>query len=474
MKIVILGAGRVGESLAENLATRDNDVTVVDTDRARLAALQERLDLRGLHGSGILPSVLRDAGAEDADLLIAVIALDESNLVACKLAHQLFNVPTRIARVRSPQFQDAPEITGSGGFEAQRVICPEQTVVEMIERLIETPEALQVVDFGRGRLSLVVVRTVAGGPLVDHNIGTIKQHMPDVDIRIVAVVRNEESIPVTGETIIQPGDEVFCLAEAGDIRAVLSELSKIDRPVRRVIIAGGGNIGLRLALGLTRDYNVKIIEADKRRCESLAEQLKASVLVLNGDATDEGLLAEENVRSTDMFLALTSDDEDNIMSCLLAKRMGARRTLAIINRKSYAQLVQGGAIDIAISPSQVTIGELLRHVRRGDIVNVHSLRRGAAEALEIIAHGERGSSRVVGRRIDEIDLPQGATIGALVRGLTPADEASADSVDPKSAKVLMAHHDTVIEAGDHFIVFADDPRTIPRVERLFQVSASFF
>ncbi|CAN5295450.1 Trk system potassium transporter TrkA [soil metagenome] len=474
MKIVILGAGRVGESLAENLATRDNDVTVVDTDRSRLAALQERLDLRGLHGSGILPSVLRDAGAEDADLLIAVTALDESNLVACKLAHQLFNVPTRIARVRSPQFQDAPEITGTGGFEAQRVICPEQTVVEMVERLIETPEALQVVDFGRGRLSLVVVRAVTGGPLVDHSISTLRQHVPNVDLRIVAVFRHDESIAVTGETVIEPGDEVFCLAESGHIRSVLSELSKIDRPVRRVIIAGGGNIGLRLALGLTRDYNVKIIEADKRRCEALAEQLKASVLVLNGDATDEGLLAEENVRSTDMFLALTSDDEDNIMSCLLAKRMGARRTLAIINRKSYAQLVQGGAIDIAISPSQVTIGELLRHVRRGDIVNVHSLRRGAAEALEIIAQGERGKSRVVGRRIDEIDLPAGATIGALVRGLTPADGSQADSVDPKSAKVLMAHHDTVIEAGDHVIVFADDPRTIPRVERLFQVSASFF
>ncbi len=474
MKIVILGAGRVGESLAESLATRDNDVTVVDVDRNRLAALQDRLDLRGVHGSAILPSVLRDAGAEDADLLIAVTALDESNLVACKLAHQLFNVPTRIARVRNSQFQDAPEITGTGGFEAQRVICPEQTVVDMIDRLVKTPEALQVVEFAQGRLSLVVVRTVAGGPLVAHRIAELREHMPDVDIRIVAVFRNDRSVAVTGDTVIEPGDEVFCLAESGDIRSVLAELSRIDRPVRRVIIAGGGNIGLRLARELAAGYNVKIVEADKRRCETLAEQLTSRVLVLNGDATDEGLLAEENVRQTDMFLALTSDDEDNIMSCLLAKRMGARRTLAIINRKSYAQLVQGGAIDIAISPSQVTIGELLRHVRRGDIVAVHSLRRGAAEALEIVVHGERGASRVVGRRIDEIELPGGATIGAVVRGLTAADDALDEVVDPKTAKVMMAHHDLLIEAGDHVIVFADDPRIIARIEKLFQVSASFF
>jgi trk system potassium uptake protein TrkA len=475
MKILILGAGRVGESVAESLVSEQNDITVVDTDAARLNALQNRFDLRGVVGNAIVPSVLAEAGAHDADMLIAVTALDETNLVACKLAQQIFNIPTRIARVRSTEFEGAPEITGAGGFEAQTVICPEQTVVDVIERLVVTPEALQVIEFGAGRLSLIAVRALTGGLLVQHPIEDLREQLPGVDVRVVAVFRNERAVPVARDTVIEAGDEVFCLADTAHLRTVLGELCKIDRPVRRVMVAGGGNIGLRLARRLGDDYGVKIIEASKRRCEVLAGQLDVSTLVLNGDCTDETLLGDENVRECDLFLALTSDDEDNIMSCLLAKRMGARRTLAIINRKSYAELMQGGAIDIAISPAQATIGELLRHVRRGDIVAVHSLRRGAAEALEIIAHGDKSSSRVIGRAIEDIDLPNGALIGAVVRGLTPADgDVEAGMLDPKRAEVRIAHHDTMIEAGDHVIVFVNNKRTIPKIEKLFQVSAGFF
>lgn len=470
MKIIILGAGRVGESVAESLVSEHNDITVVDTDSAKLAQLQERFDLRGLTGSAILPTILRDAGAEDADMLIAVTALDETNLVACKLAHQLFNVPMRIARVRSVQFQNAEAITGPGGFEAQTIICPEQSVVDVIERLIQYPEALQVIEFAEGRVSLVAVRAYAGGPLVEHPIGDLRVQVPGVDTRIVAVFRNDHPLVVTGETVIQPGDEVFCLAATHHIRTVVGEMRRLDKPVKRILVAGGGNIGLRLALTLGTDYNIKIIEIQKRRCEHLATRLDASVLVLHGDGTDENLLGDENVHETDLFLALTDDDEDNIMSCLLAKRLGARRTLAIINRKSYAELMQGGAIDIAISPSHATIGELLRHVRRGDIVSVHSLRRGAAEAIELIAHGDAGSSRVVGRTIEEIDLPKGAMIGAVVRGLKPG----AGFKENASAKVMIAHDDVRIESEDHVIVFVDNKRIIPKIEKLFQVSVGFF
>lgn len=470
MKIIILGAGRVGESVAESLVSERNDITVVDTDTIKLAQIQERFDLRGLAGSAILPSVLRDAGADDADMLIAVTALDETNLVACKLAQQLFNVPTRIARVRSSQFQDVPEITGGGGFEAQTVICPEQSVVDVIERLIEYPDALQVLEFGEGRVSLIAARAVAGGPLVQHPIGDLREQIPGIDTRIVAVFRNDRALKVAGDTVIQPGDEVFCLAATQHIRTVVGELRRMNKPVKRVIIAGGGNIGLRLARSLGTDYNVKIVESIRRRCEYLATQLDPRTLVLNGDGTDEDLLVDENVHETDLFLALTNDDEDNIMSCLLAKRLGAKRTLAIINRKSYAELMQGSAIDIAISPSQATIGELLRHVRRGDIVAVHSLRRGAAEALEIVAHGDAETSKVVGRRIDGIDLPRGATIGAIVRGL----KAGAGPKENAGAQVLIAHDDTLIQAEDHVIVFVDNKRMIPKVEKLFEVSVGFF
>jgi len=236
----------------------------------------------------------------------------------------------------------------------------------------------------------------------------------------------------------------------------MRELRRMDRPVRRIMIAGGGNIGQRLARALERDYSVRVIEHNKRRCEMLAARVHEA-LVLNGDATDEELLAQEGIGDMDLFVAVTNNDENNIMSCLLAKRLGARRVVALINRRSYVDLLQSGEIDIAISPAQATIGKLLAHVRRGDVVAVHSLRRGAAEALEAVVHGDRESSRLVGKRVEDIDLPAGTTIGAVVRG----DE------------VLMAHHDTVIEAEDHVIVFVADKKTLPRVEKLFQVGVRF-
>lgn len=473
MKIIILGAGRVGGSVAENLVSERNDITVVDTDVTQLAALQDRLDLRTLAGNGTHPPVLAQAGAEDADMLIATAARDETNLVACQLAARLFNIPTRIARIRAPEFLDHPELTGVDGFQVDHLICPEQTVTDYVMKLIEFPEALQVLEFAGGRASLIAVRAYEGGPLVSHPIRDLRAAHPNIDMRIVAIFRNDRAVQPEGDTLIQPGDEVFILAAAEHIRTALSDLRRMDQPVRRVMIAGGGNIGLRLARGLRDHYQIKLIEADTRRCSYLASQLDSDhALVLNGDCTDEDLLGEEGVDEMDLFVALTSDDENNIMSCMLAKRMGARRTIALINRQAYADLVQGNRIDVAIVPSQATIGSLLKHVRRGDVVAVHSLRRGAAEALEAIAHGDPKSSRLVGRRIEQIDLPQGATIGAIVRAVAPADRLAPD--DAGGYEVIMGHHDTVIQPEDHLIVFVSNKRLLPRVEKLFQVGVGFF
>ncbi len=463
MRIIILGAGRVGASVAESLVSEQNDITVVDTDVVQLRELQDRLDLRTVPGNGTHPSVLERAGAADADMLIATAARDETNLVACQLAARLFNVPTRIARIRAPDFQDHPEITGEGGFHVDHLICPEQTVCDSVLRLIEFPEALQVLEFADGRASLIVVRAYAGGPLVRHPLRDLRTAHPSVDVRVVAIFRGDSTIAPDGDTLIEPGDEVFLLSASEHIRTALADLRAMDKPVVRIMIAGGGNIGLRLARALGSRYQVKILESNALRCEYLASQLPASTLVLHGDSTDEDLLGEERVGDMDLFIALTNDDENNIMSCMLAKRMGARRVIALINRRAYAELMQGSRIDIAIVPAQTTIGELLAHVRRGDVVAVHSLRRGAAEALEAIAHGDAKSSRVVGRRIDEIDLPRGATIGAIVRAGPEG-----------SSEVIMAHHDTVIRSEDHVIVFVSNRRMIPRVEKLFQVSARFF
>ena len=456
MKIIILGAGQVGSSVAESLVSEQNDITVVDIDVPRLRALQDRLDLRTVTGSAAHPSVLGEAGADDADLLIAVTQSDETNLAACKIAARMFNVPRRVARVRATDFLNDERLLGAEGFEVDLSICPEQVLTEYIVKLIEFPEALQVLDFADGVVSLVAVRAYRGGPMVGHPVKDIRSHIPSVDARIVAIFRRNHPIVPDGDTVIEVDDEVFCLAASRDIRKVMRELRRMDRPVRRIMIAGGGNIGQRLARALERDYSVRVIEHNKRRCEMLAARVH-DALVLNGDATDEELLVQEGIGDMDLFVAVTNNDENNIMSSLLAKRLGARRVVALINRRSYVDLLQSGEIDIAISPAQATIGKLLAHVRRGDVVAVHSLRRGAAEALEAIVHGDRESSKVIGRRVEAIELPPGTTIGAVVRG----DE------------VLMAHHDTVVEAEDHVIVFVADKKTLPRVEKLFQVGVRF-
>ena len=472
MKILILGAGRVGESVAESLVSEKNDITVVDTDPVRLRSLQDRLDLRGVVGNGIQPSVLEEAGVQDTDLLIACAPLDETNLVVCKVAKHRFGVPTTIARVRSAEFVHGSPLMDREGFAVDQVICPEETVTTYIRKLIEYPEALQVLEFAHGLVSLIAVRAVAGGPLVQHNLAEIPQLVPGVDMRIVAIYRQDKALPnVTGDTRIEPGDEVFVLSATEHIRTVLGALRKMDRPVKRVMLAGGGKVGLRLARHLQGEYQVKIIEPVRARCDYLATQLPSSVLVLNGDSTDEELLSDENVQDMDLFISLTSDDEDNIMACLLAKRLGARRVLAVINRRAYADLVQGTAIDIAISPSHTVLGELLAFVRRGDVEAVHSLRRGAAEALEAIVRGDRKSCRFAGRRIDEVGLPKGAQVGAIVRGLHRAD--GSELGEDAKPEVIIAHHDTVVQTHDHVIVFVPRKRMVREVERLFQVSATF-
>jgi trk system potassium uptake protein TrkA len=475
MKIIILGAGQVGSSVAESLVSEANDITVVDTDSSRLALLQDRFDLRTVTGNAASPSTLRQAGAEDADLLIAVTQSDQTNLCACRIAKSLFNLPTRIARVRSADFIEYPELLEEANFAVDFSICPEQIVTDYIVKLIEFPEALQVLEFADGLVSLVAVRAFAGGPLVGHPLADLRKHMPSVDARIAAVYRHDQAIIPHGDTVVEPGDEVFCLAATKNIRQVMRELRRMDKSVKRIMIAGGGNIGHRLVRAIENDYQVKVIDRNKQHAGWLAENVRKA-LVLQGDATDEKLLDEENVDQMDLFLALTNDDENNIMAALLAKRMGAKRVAALINRRTYAELLQGSQIDIAISPAQTSIGTLLAHVRRGDVAAVHSLRRGAAEALELVAHGDAQSSQVVGRRIEELPVIEGATIAAIVRRLPRPETAAVDNevAEERTHKVIIAHHDTVIQTDDHVIVFVVSKSLVPRVEKLFQVSLGFF
>lgn len=458
MNVVILGAGQVGGSLAEHLANESNDITVVDTDGPRLRELQDRLDIRTIEGAASFPSTLERAGARDADLLIAVTNSDEINMVACQVATTLFKVPKRIARVRDHDYLvNDRQLFTDGAIPIDVLISPEELVTQHVKRMIEHPGALQVLDFADGHAQLVAVKAYYGGPLVGREIAVLRAHMPNVDTRVAAIFRQDRPIIPTGETVIEADDEVFFIAASNDIRAVMGELRRLDNPYKRIIIAGGGNIGARLAESIENQFQVKIIERNLGRCQQLARDLN-NTIVLHGSASDRDLLLEENIEDTDVFCALTNDDEANIMASMLAKRMGARKVMTLINNPAYVDLVQGGVIDIAISPQQTTIGALLTHVRRGDVAAVHSLRRGAAEAIEAVAHGDRMSSKVVGRMIEEIKLPEGATIGALVR----------------NDKVLIAHDDVVIEDGDHVILFLVDNKRIAEVEKLFSVGLHFF
>mgnify|MGYP001818906656 FL=1 len=457
MKIIILGAGQVGGTLAEHLANEQNDITVVDTDGEKLRALQDRLDIGTVAGGASHPNTLFKAGAEDADMLIAVTNSDEINMMACQVAHTLFKTPTKISRVRSPNYLAHQEqLFNRDHIPVDVIIGPEQLVTKNIQQLIANPGALQVLDFAEGRVQLVAVRAYHDGPIVGQELQEIRQHMPKVDTRVAAIFRQDRPIIPEGSTVVEVDDEVFFIAARENIRAVMSELRKIDKPYKRVMIAGGGNIGATLAFNIENNYQVKIIEKSYDRCRVLSERLKHTI-VLNGSASEPQLLTSENIEATDVFCALTNNDESNIMMSMLEKRMGAKKVVTLIANAAYADLV-GDEIDIAISPQQITIGSLLTHVRRGDISNVHSLRRGAAEAIEVTAHGDAYSSKVVGRRLDEINLPDGVTIGAIVRG----------------EEVVIAHSHIVVESDDHVILFLVDRQQINAVEKLFAVGFGFF
>ncbi|AGH80082.1 potassium transporter peripheral membrane component [Psychromonas sp. CNPT3] len=457
MKIIILGAGQVGASLAENLVGENNDITVVDHSHEQLQALQDRFDLRVVLGSASSPTTLAEAGAADADMLIAVTNSDEVNMVACQIAFTLFNVPKKIARIRSQSVvMYEKELFNSDAFPIDHMIAPEKLVSDYIFQLIEHPGALQVAHFAEGKIGLVAMKAYYGGSLVGSAISTLKEHMPNIEARVAAIFRRGKAIRPQGSTIIEADDEVFFITASQHIKAIMSEMQKLELPYKRIMIVGGGYIGESLAKRLEKDNSVKLIEKNLKRAEYLSETL-SSTLVFCGDSSDQELLLEEHIDQIDLFITVTNDDEANIMSAMLAKRLGARKVMVLIQRNAYVDLVQGNILDIAISPQQVTISELLTHVRKADLKYVYSLREGMAEAIEIVARGDKITSKVVGREIKQLKLPKGTSIGAIMR----------------NGEVLIAHDKTIIESDDHVILFLVNKKYITEIEKLFQPSPFF-
>jgi trk/ktr system potassium uptake protein len=456
MKIIILGAGQVGSSVAANLVNEENDITLVDIDPKALQLISERYDLRTITGVASHPSVLAKAGAKDADMIIAVTNSDEVNMIACQVAYTLFHTPTKIARIREIEYLKNATLFAQEALPVDVLISPEQLVTEYIERLIAHPGSLQVVDFADGKAQMVTLKASYSGILVGHSLRNLRSQLAGIEYKIFIIFRDGIAVIPNGDTVIEADDEIFFISSQKSMRLLLQLIRNKEKPYKSIMIAGGGNIGIRLAESLEERYRVKLLELDPSKARFASETLK-NTIVLNGDAADEELLNEEDIDKTDVFCALTNADEANIISSMLAKRLGARKVMSLINRAAYVDLVQSNTIDIAISPQQATIGSLLAHVRKGDVVVVHALRRGSAEAIEAIAHGNKSSSKVVGKAIKDIGLPASTTIGAIIRG----DE------------VLMANKRTVIEAEDHIILIVSDKKHVAEVEELFQVGITF-
>ena len=456
MKIIILGAGQVGSSVAANLVNEDNDITLVDINPSALQSISERFDLRTITGVASHPSILEKAGAKDAEMILAVTNCDEINMIACQVAYTLFHTPTKIARIREIEYLKNHPLFAQEALPVDVLISPDRLVTEQIQKLIKHPGALQVLDFADGKAQMVVIKASYSGVLEGLSLRELKEKLKDIEYKIAIIYSSGKPVIPNADTIMNTDDEIFFVSSQKSMNKLLQQIRIKDKPLKNIMISGGGNIGLRLAESLENEYKIKLLELDSKKASHAAEKLK-NTIVLHGDATDEELLNEENIDGSDVFCALTNHDEGNIISSMLAKRLGARKVMALINRAAYVDLVQSNTIDIAISPQQATIGSLLAHVRKGDVVLVHSLRRGAAEAIEAIAHGNESSSKVVGKRIQDIDLPQGTTIAAIVRG----------------DNVLMAKKKTIIETNDHVILILSNKKHVKKVESLFQVDITF-
>lgn len=452
MKIIILGAGQTGSALAEYLVTEhSNDVTVIDEAADKLQSLQERFDLQVIHGKVCYPQILQSAGAEDADMLVAVTNSDEANMLACQIAHTVFNIPQKVARIRAAEYSDDNYQLFSidNGIPINHIISPEKLITQHISQLVQYPGALQIASFYDEHVFLVMVAAYYGGALVGSELSELKEHLPHVEAKVVAIYRQQRFIRPIDSTIIEAGDLVYFITTPQNIKAVTSELQRLEKPFKRIMISGGSSVAVSLAKQLESDYQVKLIEQNIQNAEHIAEQL-INTTVLHGESADQELLSQEQVELTDLFIAVTNDDESNIMSAMLAKRMGAKKVIVLIQRQAYLQLINESVIDIAISPQLTTISALLSHIRQSGVVKVVSLRQGTSEVIEIIAHGDHDTSKLVGRTVNEIRLPSGATIGAIIRG----------------EDVLIGQDNTIIEDADHLIVFLPDRKSINDIEKL--------
>lgn len=457
MRVIICGAGRVGTGIARRLAGEKNDVTIIDQSKALVRLVAERLDVRGVVGNGAHPEILSEAGAREADMLIAVTYSDEVNMVACQVAHTLFNVPTKIARIRSSGFLDPrySDLFSRNHLPIDVIISPEREVSEAILQRLSTPGAFESTTFVNGQIWAVGVRLRDECPIINTPLRQVAELFPDLKMTVVAVRREERIWRAHATDQLFPGDEIYFIADKVDVSRALEILGEAERQARRVIIVGGGNIGLYVAQGLEKlgSMKIRMIERDKERAELVAEQLGRTV-VLQGDGLDRTLLREAGVQDAETLVAVTEQDQVNILVSVVAKREGARRAMALVNDPEYGAISEAVGINRYIDPRATTVSIILQHIRRGRIKGLYSLADGAAELIDAVA---LDTSPLVNRPLKEADLPEGVMIGAVYR----------------DGKVQMPHGDTVIKPGDR-VVLMSLREHIKEVEQMFRVSIEYF
>jgi len=458
MKVIVCGAGQVGFNIARHLATENNQVTVIDRKADLVRRVTDTLDVRGLVGFASHPEILEQAGAPDADMLIAVTHADEVNMVACQVAHSLFNVPTKIARVRAQGYLQPiwSDLFSRDHMPIDVIISPEMEVARAVVHRLRAPGAFDMIPLADGKVRVIGVRVGADCPVIDTPLRQLTTLFPDLHMMVVGIIRDGRTIVPSADDQMLADDEVYFTVESGHVGRAMAAFGHEETEAHRIVIIGGGNIGLFLAQDIERNHpevNAKIIEMGRERAELVARTLENSV-VIHGDALDLEILDEVNIGATETVVAVTNEDEVNILSSLLAKRSGCQRAITLINNPTYEALITTLGVDVVVMPRAITVSTILQHIRRGRILSVHSLREGVGEVIEAEA---LDTSSVVGTPLRDVKLDKGIIIGAIIR----------------EGEVVWPRGDTVIRVKDRVVLFATS-QAVKKAEKMFAVRLEYF
>ncbi|MEO5337694.1 MAG: Trk system potassium transporter TrkA [Magnetospirillum sp. WYHS-4] len=458
MKVIVCGAGQVGFNIARQLALEGNDVTVIDQSPELIRRIGDTVDAQGIIGHASHPDVLERAGATDADMIIAVTYADEVNMVACQVAHSLFEVPTKIARIRHQSYLDPmwANLFTREHLPIDVIISPEIEVARAVVRRLRVPGAFEMISLVEDKVKLVGVRCGPACPVLRTPLRQLSQLFPDLNMVVIGILRDGKTIVPSGDDLMLAGDEVYFVVDAKQLPRAMAAFGHEESEARRVLIFGGGNIGLFLAQEIEREHpgvNIKIVEQSAKRAEEIAPLLR-NAAVIHGDVLDPEILEEANVHAVETVVAVTNDDETNILSSLLVKRYGCPRVITLINKGAYEPLISSLGVDVVVSPRNITVSTVLQHVRRGRIHAVHSLRDNFGEVIEAEA---METSSLVGQPLRDVKLPDGVLVGAVVRG----------------TEVISPRGNTVIEDKDRVVMFAA-AAAVRKVEKMFAVQLEFF